>query len=518
MNQCFKLRNLTVALLILFAQNAGCVRFLWNELIARNAKEYKDYQDYLKAVEEVKDDPKKVAKITKVERPSLNAFDIDKKLIDIKNEYPFLKKALSQSLQQTVKKWTRTMRGAVSGKNGFPKNKKKYQNDSFCIPQHFEFDEANGRVRLPKIGWVRYYNSAKLKGTPKQITIVRKADGWYMVVSCEVARYIDLPLDPSMVKQTEKANIAPDLILRINSDVAAVLTQKVKAALSQGQDAQAETSEVEVDDQDATPSLDSIDIAALLDEARDEVLRKYACCDELKPKLEAMLIGLDVGVAIFAVLSCGASFDEIKTATAEYKERQSRLDGLIAKLQRQRSRMTLHSNNYTKHSKKLAKLHQKKRRIRDDFQHKLSSALVKNHDQEVFVCEGLNIKGMTKSAKGTADNPGKNVKQKSGLNRSILNMAWGKFFRMLEYKLALTGRKLVKIDPRNTSITCSQCGFVSKQNRLTQSQFKCVKCGFEANADLNAAVNIKNRFLSLLTQAGGTSKKGRACPDGLEPV
>ena len=125
---------------------------------------------------------------------------------------------------------------------------------------------------------------------------------------------------------------------------------------------------------------------------------------------------------------------------------------------------------------------------------------------------------MTKSAKGTADNPGKNVKQKSGLNRSILNMAWGKFFRMLEYKLALTGRKLVKIDPRNTSRTCSQCGFVSKQNRLTQSQFKCVKCGFEANADLNAAVNIKNRFLSLLTQAGGTSKKGRACPDGLEPV
>ena len=81
-------------------------------------------------------------------------------------------------------------------------------------------------------------------------------------------------------------------------------------------------SEVEVDDQDATPSLDSIDIAALLDEARDEVLRKYACCDELKPKLEAMLLGLDVGVAIFAVLSCGASFDEIKTATAEYKERR----------------------------------------------------------------------------------------------------------------------------------------------------------------------------------------------------
>ena len=516
--QEFKLRNLSVEQQTFLAQNAGCNRFLWNQLVVTYEAEYKAYQEYLKKSEEFKDDPKKLAELTEVKCPSLRDIDVINRIPAFKKQYPFLKDVMSQPLQQRAKQWARAKREAVAGQKGHPKKQKKYKNDYFCIPQGFMFDEANGRVRLPKMGWVRYHKSANLKGKPKQIIIKREADGWHMFVCCEIERYIDLPLDPSMVKQTEKANIAPDLILRINSDVAAVLTQKVKAALSQGQDAQAETSEVEVDDQDATPSLDSIDIAALLDEARDEVLRKYACCDELKPKLEAMLIGLDVGVAIFAVLSCGASFDEIKTATAEYKERQSRLDGLIAKLQRQRSRMTLHSNNYTKHSKKLAKLHQKKRRIRDDFQHKLSSALVKNHDQEVFVCEELNIKGMTKSAKGTADNPGKNVKQKSGLNRSILNMAWGKFFRMLEYKLALTGRKLVKIDPRNTSRTCSQCGFVSKQNRLTQSQFKCVKCGFEANADLNAAVNIKNRFLSLLTQAGGTSKKGRACPDGLEPV
>ena len=354
-NQCFKLRNLTVALLILFAQNAGCVRFLWNELIARNAKEYKDYQDYLKAVEEVKDDPKKVAKITKVERPSLNAFDIDKKLIDIKNEYPFLKKALSQSLQQTVKKWTRTMRGAVSGKNGFPKNKKKYQNDSFCIPQHFEFDEANGRVRLPKIGWVRYYNSAKLKGTPKQITIVRKADGWYMVVSCEVARYIDLPLNlPDVEHQAAAINVAPDSIVQINADIGAALAQKVEAALIKARSTNTEDSDS--DGQDTAPSLDSIDIAALLDKARNEVLVRYARSDELKPKLEDMVLGLDMGVAILVVLSSGASFEEIKAATEDYKQRQSNLDGNIAKLQRQLSRMTLHSNNYKKHSQKIGSL------------------------------------------------------------------------------------------------------------------------------------------------------------------
>ena len=97
-NQSFKLRNLTVALLILFAQNAGCVRFLWNELNALNTKEYKAYQDYLKAVEAVKDDPKKVDKIPKVERPSLRTFDVINKLIDIKKEHPFLKNAPSQAI------------------------------------------------------------------------------------------------------------------------------------------------------------------------------------------------------------------------------------------------------------------------------------------------------------------------------------------------------------------------------------------------------------------------------------
>ena len=77
--------------------------------------------------------------------------------------------------------------------------------------------------------------------------------------------------------------------------------------------------------------MDSIDIAALLDAARDEVLMRYALSDELKPKLENMVLGFDVGVAVAVVLSNGASFEEIKTATEDYKQRQAYLDGLIAK-------------------------------------------------------------------------------------------------------------------------------------------------------------------------------------------
>ena len=487
-NQVFKLRNLTVEQRIRFAQNAGCNRFVWNELISINKKEYEAYQEYIKKVEEAQDDPDKVAKIPKVNCPSLRPNDAANKLPAIKKDYPFLKDAIAQSLQQTARRWAH----------------------SFCIPQYFEFDEANDRVKLPKIGWVRYYNSAKLKGTPKQITVMRQADGWYIVVSCKVTHYIDIPLDlPAVAQQAIASNIDPASIMHISADIGAVLAQKVKAALEKAQGT--DKGSVDSKGQHDAPSLDSIDIAALLDAARDEVLMRYALSDELKPKLENMVLGFDVGVAIAVVLSNGASFEEIKTATEDYKQRQAYLDGLIAKRQRQLSRLTLHSNNFEELSQKIAKLHLKKRRVRDDFLHKLSSSLVKNQDHEIFAGEDLNLKGMTKSAKGTVDNPGKNVKQKSGLNRSLLNMSFGKFVRMLAYKLELTGRKLILVDPRNTSRTCAKCGHVSKQNRLTQAKFKCVNCGHETNADLNAAVNIKNRGLaSLINEAG--KREGQGMP------
>ena len=100
---------------------------------------------------------------------------------------------------------------------------------------------------------------------------------------------------------------------------------------------------------------------------------------------------------------------------------------------------------------------------------------------------------MSKSAKGSIANPGTKVKAKSGLNRSILNEAWHKFFTYLEYKLKLKGGILIKVNPQHTSQTCPQCGHISKDNRKEQEIFKCVKCGYEANADHNAAQNILRR-------------------------
>ena len=97
--------------------------------------------------------------------------------------------------------------------------------------------------------------------------------------------------------------------------------------------------------------------------------------------------------------------------------------------------------------------------------------------ESVFNIEDLKIKNMSKSGKGTIENSGKNVKAKAGLNRSILNEAWRKFFTYLEYKLKLKGGILIKVDPKHTSQTCIKCGYISKDNRKEQETFKCVKCG-----------------------------------------
>jgi hypothetical protein len=101
---------------------------------------------------------------------------------------------------------------------------------------------------------------------------------------------------------------------------------------------------------------------------------------------------------------------------------------------------------------------------------------------------------MTKSAKGTLENPGVNVSAKRALNNSIISQGFGEFIRMLEYKCLWNGKTLVKVNPRNTSRTCSSCCHVSKENRKTQEKFKCVSCGFETNADYNASLNILNIF------------------------
>ena len=100
---------------------------------------------------------------------------------------------------------------------------------------------------------------------------------------------------------------------------------------------------------------------------------------------------------------------------------------------------------------------------------------------------------MSRSAKGTAEQPGKRVRQKAGLNRSILDQGCAEFRRQLEYKLSWNGGMLVAVPAHHTSQTCPECGHVSPDNRQTQAVFACVSCGHTGNADWVAAVNILER-------------------------
>jgi putative transposase len=97
---------------------------------------------------------------------------------------------------------------------------------------------------------------------------------------------------------------------------------------------------------------------------------------------------------------------------------------------------------------------------------------------------------MSKSAAGTTDTPGRNVRAKSGLNKAILDQGWGEFRRQLDYKLAWNGGHLIAVPPKNTSRTCPCCGHISADNRQTQATFECVECGFKENADLVGAINV----------------------------
>ena len=134
------------------------------------------------------------------------------------------------------------------------------------------------------------------------------------------------------------------------------------------------------------------------------------------------------------------------------------------------------------------------RRRRDDWQHKLTHNLAKNHS--LIVIEDLKLANMTRSARGTIESPGKNVRQKAGLNRSLQEVAPGVIIRQLTYKCAWYGSTLIRVNPGYTSQTCYECGHVCPDNRAAQAHFKCVWCNHENNADVNAAKNILRRGLN----------------------
>ena len=218
-----------------------------------------------------------------------------------------------------------------------------------------------------------------------------------------------------------------------------------------------------------------------------------------RPLPNGEAVGIDMGIARFATLSDGSYIDPLNG----FKKHQQRL----ARYQRRMSRKVKFSNNWKKAKARVQCIQSRIANARKDFLHKASCQISQNH--AMIAIEDLQIRNMSKSAKGNSEQHGKQVRQKSGLNRSILDQGWGEFRRQLEYKAAWNGGFVVAVPPQYTSQTCPCCGHVSKDNRKTQAKFECVDCGFEENADLVGAINILARGHRVLA-CGETVQSGRS--------
>jgi transposase len=189
------------------------------------------------------------------------------------------------------------------------------------------------------------------------------------------------------------------------------------------------------------------------------------------------VVGIDRGVTVSAALSTG----ELRSVPRLSPGRQRRL----VALQRRLARAQRGSRRRAQVKVAIARLKAREADARKDWCEKLSTDLARRFD--VIRVEDLKIAGMTRSARGTVAEPGRNVAQKAGLNREIMRSGWGLLVTRLEQKAP--GR-VEKVSAAFTSQRCSACGHTSADNRKSQAVFTCVACSFTLNADVNAAINI----------------------------
>lgn len=305
-------------------------------------------------------------------------------------ETAWLADAPVHPLQQTLKDLERAYINFFAKRTAFPRFKKKGQSDIFRYPdpKQIKLDQANGRIFLPKLGWLRYRNSRAAPGELRNVTVSLSGGKWF--VSIQTRREVETPLP------------------------------------------------------------------------------------------HGGAVGIDMGIARFATLSDGTFYAPLNS----FKHHEMAL----RKAQRGLSRKTKFSSNWKKAKARVQRIHSRIGNARRDYLHKSTTAISQNH---AMVCiEDLQVRNMSRSAAGTTEKPGRSVRAKSGLNKSILDQGWAEFRRQLDYKLQWRGGWLIAVPPKNTSRTCPCCGHVSADNRRAQEMFACVECGFEENADLVGAINV----------------------------
>jgi putative transposase len=315
-----------------------------------------------------------------------------RELTAIRAEVPWIAECPIDAQRQALRDLNQAFQNFFAGRAGYPKPRRKFVNDAFRIPSSRigEIEVLNrkwARVRLPKIGDVKFRYTRPIRGDVGNVTVTREANGWHVVFSCAF--------------------------------------------------------------------------------------------DHETPANDNPAVGIDRGIVNNVALSTGEMYS--MPAGSVLVERHKAW-------QRVASRRKSRSKRQAKARRYAARIAAKAARKRLHWQHVTTTRIARRFGTAVL--EDLRIRNMSASAKGTVEDPGKNVAQKSGLNRSILAAAWFRFELLLTYKLAFLGGNVVKVDPRHTSVTCRECGSRDKGNRENQAKFLCLSCGHEDHADVNAARNI----------------------------
>ena len=191
------------------------------------------------------------------------------------------------------------------------------------------------------------------------------------------------------------------------------------------------------------------------------------------------VVGVDRGVAVAVAVSTGEMTSPVGLRSKEAER--------LLRLQRRLARAGKGSGRRAELKVQIARLMAREGDRRKDWVERTSTSLARGFD--VIRVEDLNVRGMTRSARGPLAAPGRNVRQKAGLNRGILKAGWTLMVTRLEQKAP--GR-VERVNPAYTSQTCNPCGHRASQSRESQAVFRCVACGHQANADTNAACNIRD--------------------------
>ncbi len=216
-------------------------------------------------------------------------------------------------------------------------------------------------------------------------------------------------------------------------------------------------------------------------------------------------VGIDRGIHGLAALSDGTKIQNVRPGSrckAVVVRHQRNVDEVTRKDAAGRV-LNAHDPARVAAVRRLARAKEREANIRRDWLHKKSREIVLAFDRVAL--EGLRVRSMTRSAKGTVEAPGTNVKAKAGLNRALLDAGFGMLATLIREKAANAAREVVEVDARYSSQTCAACGHVAKESREGR-RFACVRCGHEADADVNAARVILLRAESSPTRAPGTAR------------